>query len=237
MALYGGIGIFYPEKTRFARAGWQVFPNAETVQVKSPQFGLKACWNEFQEIWKWRRDLLNKGWIEFTVEGANPTNGARPNSMPPIERWLAWIEKNRLRQRNKTNNIGNTPRRASVSPASSQAKDPTPETLEPASNGEVPFAGKKGAQHALARLELEEEQAHRRLQLALGRGNPVEIESTQQFWVRCVESLRKLDLSIELTRREAEQQVPLKLAQDVVTFAAQWMRITVAQFLSAESVW
>jgi hypothetical protein len=34
-----------------------------------------------------------------------------------------------------------------------------------------------------------------------------------------------------LTRREAEQQVPLKLAQDVVTFAAEWMRITVAQFL------
>jgi hypothetical protein len=103
-----------------------------------------------------------------------------------------------------------------------------------AGNGELPPAGPKGAQHALARLELEEEQAHRRLQLALQRGDQVEIESTQQFWVRCVESLRKLDLSIELARRDAEQQVPLRQASDVALFISDWFRVSFMVFLSSE---
>jgi hypothetical protein len=102
-------------------------------------------------------------------------------------------------------------------------------------NGELPSTGPKGAQHALARLEIEEAEAHRRLQLALQRGDPVEIESAQQFWVRCVESLRKLDLSIELARRDAEQQVPLRQASDVALFISDWLRISFMIFLSSES--
>jgi hypothetical protein len=58
--------------------------------------------------------------------------------------------------------------------------------------------GKKGAQFALQRLEIEEAQADARLQQALASGNQLEIEQTQVFWVRCVESLRKLDLSMAL---------------------------------------
>ena len=38
----------------------------------------------------------SKGWIEFTVEGADPTDGARPNSTPLIERWLAEMRVDRF---------------------------------------------------------------------------------------------------------------------------------------------
>jgi hypothetical protein len=55
------------------------------------------------------------------------------------------------------------------------------------------------------------------------------------FWVRCVESLRKLDLAIELGRRSEVEQIPLKVAQDAVLFTAEWLRIALAQFLSSET--
>jgi hypothetical protein len=42
-----------------------------------------------------------------------------------------------------------------------------------------------------------------------------------------------LDLAVELARREAETQVPLRMAQDAMTAAAEWMRISFMQFLSS----
>ena len=88
----------------------------------------------------------------------------------------------------------------------------------------------------LERLEREEEQAHRRLQAALAGGNPLSIDAAQSFWLKCSETLRRLDLAVEVARREAETQVPLRVAQDAVTATAEWLRISVTQFLSAETV-
>jgi hypothetical protein len=101
-------------------------------------------------------------------------------------------------------------------------------------NGEVPV-GKRGAQFALQRLEIEEAQAHARLQQALVSGDQLAIEQAQMFWVRCVESLRKLDLSIELVRRDAEEQVSLKTAENALLYCAEWMRVAISTFLSAET--
>jgi hypothetical protein len=67
------------------------------------------------------------------------------------------------------------------------------------------------------------------------RGNPVQIEALQDFWLKCSEALRKLDLAIEMARRDAEEQVPKKLAQDISLFIAEWIRIAFAQFLSSEA--
>ena len=100
----------------------------------------------------------------------------------------------------------------------------------PDGNGQVPI-GRKGAQFALQRLELEEAQSHAGLQQALASGNQFEIEQAQMFWVRCVESLRKLDLSVELGRRDAEGQVPKKRACDVALYISDWLRIAFVQFL------
>jgi hypothetical protein len=104
----------------------------------------------------------------------------------------------------------------------------------PSGNGELPSAGKRGAAAALERLEAGEAVAHRRLQLALERGIPVEIQAAQDFWLKCSETLRRLDLAVELARRQEESQVPLRVAQDAMTAAAEWMRISFMQFLSSE---
>jgi hypothetical protein len=101
-------------------------------------------------------------------------------------------------------------------------------------NGEVAVQ-KTGAAFALKRLELEESQAFARLQRALASGNQLGVEQCQLFWVRLVESLRKLDLSIELGRRDLEEMVPKRLACDVALAIADWLRISFAVFLSSEA--
>src|SRR6516164_6656109 len=104
----------------------------------------------------------------------------------------------------------------------------------PDGNGQVPI-GRKGAQFALQRLELEEAQSHAGLQQALASGNQFEIEQAQMFWVRCVESLRKLDLSVELGRRDLEEMVPKRLACEIAAYISDWLRISFAVFLSSEA--
>jgi hypothetical protein len=74
------------------------------------------------------------------------------------------------------------------------------------------------------------------LQAALERGNPIEIDAAQSFWLRCSETLRRLDLAVEIARRQEESMIPLKTAQDAMTFAAEWLRISVMQLLSSETV-
>lgn len=49
-----------------------------------------------------------------------------------------------------------------------------------------------GAAAALERLEAQEEESRRRLVAALERGNPLEIDAAQTFWLKCYETLRRL---------------------------------------------
>jgi hypothetical protein len=73
------------------------------------------------------------------------------------------------------------------------------------------------------------------LQRALERGDPFQIDAAQTFWLKCSETLRRLDLAIEVSRRSGEEQISLKKAQEAVTFVAEWFRIAFVQFLSAEA--
>ena len=65
------------------------FPDAEVVPSKLSPAGLQACWQEFAELWLWRRKLLDQGWIECAVTGSDRANGSGlvPNSTSPIQRW------------------------------------------------------------------------------------------------------------------------------------------------------
>ena len=94
--------------------------------------------------------------------------------------------------------------------------------------------GRRGAAAALERLEAQEERAHARLEVALARGNPLAIDAAQTFWLKCSETLRRLDLAVEVARRQEETQIPLKTAQDAVLATAEWLRIAISQFLSSE---
>jgi hypothetical protein len=79
-----------------------------------------------------------------------------------------------------------------------------------------------------------EEESHRRFLEAQAAGDVLAVQAAQDFWLKCSESLRKLDLSVEVSRRQAEVQIPLRQAEDAVLFAAEWMRIAFMQFLSSE---
>src|SRR5262249_32991502 len=100
----------------------------------------------------------------------------------------------------------------------------------------LPPVGPRGAGATLRRLEKEEEEGHRRLQQALESGDQFAIDACQTYWLRVAEVLRRLDRELELSRRSEEEQIPLKTAQDAVTFVNEWLRISITTFLSAEGL-
>jgi hypothetical protein len=71
--------------------------------------------------------------------------------------------------------------------------------------------------------------------VALARGNPVEVQAAQDFWLKCSETLRRLDLAVEVARRSEEEQIPKKLGQEVALYISDWLRIAFIQFLSSEA--
>jgi hypothetical protein len=103
--------------------------------------------------------------------------------------------------------------------------------FNPLGNGELPPAGERGAAAALRRLETSEETAYRRLQVALEQGDPFAIQAAQDFWLKCSETLRRLDLAVELARRDSEEMIPKRLACDTALAIADWLRISFAVFL------
>jgi hypothetical protein len=100
---------------------------------------------------------------------------------------------------------------------------------------DLPPPRRRGAAAALERLEESEERAHARLLAAMEKGNPFQIEALQDFWLKCSETLRKLDLAVEMARRDSEEQVPKKLAEQISLHISEWIHIAFAQFLSSEA--
>jgi hypothetical protein len=82
--------------------------------------------------------------------------------------------------------------------------------------------GTPGAASALKRLEASELAAFDRLQLALGRGNPLEIRECRENWLKISESLRRFDLLVEANRRDAGELIPAieleKFIHSFITF-------------------
>jgi hypothetical protein len=107
--------------------------------------------------------------------------------------------------------------------------------IELIGDSDLPPPSRRGAAAALERLEATEERAHARLLAAIEKGNPFQIQEHQDFWLKCSETLRKLDLAVEMARRDAEEQVPKKLAEQISLYISEWLRIAFAQFLSSEA--
>jgi hypothetical protein len=112
----------------------------------------------------------------------------------------------RAQERKRDKEHGESPR---------DAQDKPQTHSEPAGKVTLAPAGRKGAAAALERLETAEERAHARLEAALVRGDQMQIQACQDFWLKCSETLRRLDLAVELARRDTEEQVSKKLACDV----------------------
>jgi hypothetical protein len=103
-------------------------------------------------------------------------------------------------------------------------------------NGDLPPVGKTGTGHTLRRLEEEEQRSFMRMQAALERGNPIEIQNAQEFWLKIAEVLRRLDAGVAIARRSEQEMIPLKTAQDCVLFVSEWLRISLSTLLSAEGL-
>jgi hypothetical protein len=70
----------------------------------------------------------------------------------------------------------------------------------------------------IKRLEAAELQAFERLQAALSRGNSLEIREARESWLRISESLRKYDLMIEDSRRDAGELVPVSEVKTFISY-------------------
>lgn len=63
------------------------FPQAYSIPAKLDSSGLETCWNEFAEMWGYRRVLLDQGWIELTLNVTAPQNGGEYPAAAPFEHW------------------------------------------------------------------------------------------------------------------------------------------------------
>jgi len=71
------------------------FPKANLARVVVSPFGLAHCWQDFEAVWRWRREQLDAGWIEVTTTGlpAEP-DPSQPDPTPPREHWVHEPEDN-----------------------------------------------------------------------------------------------------------------------------------------------
>lgn len=67
------------------------FPEAKVVTSKFPPGELHQCWTDFEQIWRWRRQQLDEGWIELTTVGldASENPDEAPDSVPPLPHWAS----------------------------------------------------------------------------------------------------------------------------------------------------
>jgi hypothetical protein len=158
--------------------------------------------------------------------------GCRINDPQSIEAFQIEME------RRKTNIARSRERRGITGDSSPAPQRRDPGTFKAQGKGQLLGPpGKRGAAHALARLELqEEEEAYRRLQVALANGDPFSVDAAQGYWLKVAEVLRRLDRELEISRRSEEEMIPLKTAQDTITFVSEWLRVSICVFLSAEGL-
>lgn len=64
------------------------FPKAITQKTDVDKTGLENCWNDFEAVWRWRREQLNAGWIEVTTTPLpEEADASQPGSTAPSEHW------------------------------------------------------------------------------------------------------------------------------------------------------
>ncbi len=86
-----------------------------------------------------------------------------------------------------------------------------------------------GAAHALKRLEQAEADAFRALQQAQLTGDPYEVKTTREQWLRTSEALRRADLALEQDRRESGELLPRKNVEAALVYVAMFLRYSIRQ--------
>jgi hypothetical protein len=50
------------------------FPDAKVVASRFPPGELQQCWTDFEQVWRWRRQQLDTGWVELTPVALDERN-------------------------------------------------------------------------------------------------------------------------------------------------------------------
>ena len=159
-------------------------------------------------VWRW------------VAQGCNLNNPASVNQ---------FLQGNTLRQHA---NLARKPTTKSGRNGTKSVDDQASRDLDRIELGPI---GKRGAAAALERLENTEERAHARLIQAIAGGNEFSIKAAQEFYLRASETLRRLDLAVEIERRSEGEQVPKSQVELISTQISQWMREAFKEFLSSEA--
>lgn len=80
-----------------------------------------------------------------------------------------------------------------------------------------------GAAAALSRLESEELRAYARLQGAIASGDPLTIKAERDGWLKISESLRRYDLLVEQSRRDAGELMPMSQVRELIRAWIGWV--------------
>lgn len=86
-------------------------------------------------------------------------------------------------------------------------------------------SGEHGAAAALRRMESAERSAFEDYKKALAGGSPYAIKHTQDRWTKLTEALRKYDLLVEQSRRDAGELMPRSEVERVLRALAWYLRI------------
>ena len=86
---------FYILRDRLLLPGGDGFWSSASGAQAPAAGATAACWDDFLDVWRWRRDQLKSGWVEVTAvedDTAVPAEG-QPLSVPPHPDWQAGEER------------------------------------------------------------------------------------------------------------------------------------------------
>jgi ATP-dependent helicase/nuclease subunit B len=69
--------FFIIENAQILAQTKDAFPSAILCSSNNGEM-TKELWSRIEETWKWRRNQMNKGMIEVTIEGAEPDDASVP---------------------------------------------------------------------------------------------------------------------------------------------------------------
>jgi len=83
--------FFLLRRRRLIATAKTFFPAAKVIPSNSPPGELEQCWTDFEQVWRWRRQQLDAGWIELTTVAPDvaETSDQAPDSTPPLSHWAA----------------------------------------------------------------------------------------------------------------------------------------------------
>lgn len=90
-------------------------------------------------------------------------------------------------------------------------------------------AEQEGAAPALTRMARQELTCWRTLQAAIETGDPIAVKTAHQQWLQTADTLRRLDIAVEVARRDSGQLIPLTELRRVFSLLLLGVRLQLSK--------